>query len=190
MHYSLGEHGFEPMRFGGRMPAPDHCELAHLIPVVMKIPNKTNRGLADVNRAQLAMMMNICAGMEVKTVFSSQLSASIRIDISNRFVEFSQDCTSGLRDAIFAGVLMREYHEDAILAALGMDAVLEEAQLRIVEEVPQVLTYAGSSTLRLSMLDDGRFVLQTNRHCGGCALPFEVAEHVVQRRDIILMSAA
>ncbi len=189
MHECLGERGFETIRFGGQMPPPEHCELAHLIPYVMTMSDKSHLGLLDVGRVQLSTIMNICAGRAVRASFSPELSASIRINMANRALEFSLDRSSGLRDAIFAGVLMRVFYEDALLVALGMDAVVEEAKLRIAEEIPQVFTYAGSSPLRLSLLDDGCFVLQTNRHFSGRALPFGLAEHVVLRRDI-LMSAA
>ena len=90
-YYNLGESGMDAIRFGGQTPVPDQCQLAHLIPLLMRIANKSRLGLYDLSGVQFVSMMEICAGSRVKVVPTVELAASIRVDFVKGVIEVSQD---------------------------------------------------------------------------------------------------
>ncbi|MDP4643547.1 MAG: hypothetical protein NWS71_03785 [Opitutales bacterium] len=187
-YYNLGESGMDAIRFGGQTPVPDQCQLAHLIPLLMRIANKSRLGLYDLSGVQFVSMMEICAGSRVKVVPTVELAASILVDFVKGVIEVSQDDAGGLRDAIFAAVMLRVFNEEPALRS-NLAAMLDEVKLRLLDELPQVLTYSGSSELKLSMLEDGRLVIKTNRYPRSCALPYPLKEKVVEEKAIMLSAA-
>ncbi len=187
-NWSLGEAGFNAVRFGEPSQNPESCELTDVLPILMCIDYKSKIGLADISRAKLAQILNVCAGMTVKTRASTELSASIRVGLKERSIEISQDAAGGLRDAIFAAVLLRVYHDEAF-AGLPFAELIDEARLTILDELPHAMGYSGSDELECTMLENHSIVLKTHYYPGSCALPLPVREKVVEHRAVTLHAA-
>jgi|GEM_PF-2752794 len=183
-----GEAGFDVVRFGGQFSTAEQCELADVLPLLMQIEQKSKIGLFDLSSAKLAEIIDVCAGMRVETQASTDLSSSIRICLEERKVEVSQDAAGGLRDVIFAAVLLRVFHDEAY-AGMSFCELIDEARLTILDELPHAMGYSGSDELECTMMESHSIVLKTHYHPGSCALPLPEHEKVVEHLAVVLHAA-
>lgn len=186
--YSLCESGFDSTRFGGGLPAPEGCRLADVLSLLMHVPDKSKLGLFDISRSKLAEIVSVCAGTQVEVHATEELSSSIRVGLKNESIEISQDAAGGLRDAIFAAVLIRVYR-DVCGPALSFEELVEEARLVILDELPHAMGYSGSSELDCTMLESHSVILKTQYQRGSCALPLPLQEKVLEHRAVHLRAA-
>ncbi|MEM8867124.1 MAG: hypothetical protein AAGC73_02545 [Verrucomicrobiota bacterium] len=67
--------------------------------------------------------------------------------------------------------------------------LLEETQLRLFEEFPQVLNYAGSISLECSKLSSNRVMLKTSASPNASSLPLRFEGAVVEQKAVAMHAA-
>jgi len=187
-HFELGENGFDSVRFSEQPPASEASELPSAVPLFMRIPNKSGVSLFDISHLDLSEIVNACAGMEVGIRFNKDAAAAIRVDLATRTVEISGDISAGLRDLIFAAVLLRVHHNEQPIQGC-FDYLVDETQLRIMDELPHVIGYSGCGALECSKLAGDRLLLKPQAAAGFCSVPLPYLEKILEQRSISLSVA-
>lgn len=185
---SLGEDGFDAVRFGGGVPAPEECRLVDVLPLLVRVEHKSKLGLGDLPKAQLDRIIEVCAGMAVRTRMSTALKTSIRVVLKECEVEISQDAAGGLRDVIFAAVLLRMFHDESCRGLCFRD-LIEEARMTLLDELPHAMGYSGARELECTLMEGDSVVLKTHFHEDSCALPLPEHEKVIEHREIVMRAA-
>lgn len=185
---SMGESGLDSVRFGGGIPALERCELADVLPILIRIEHKSEIRLYDLSKGQLTEIVNVCSGMSVETRASTELSALIRVGLEERVVEISQDAAGGLCDVIFAAVLLRVFHDEAN-AGMSFGELIDEARLTLLDELPHALGYSGADELECDMMEGRSVLLRAHYYVGACTAPLALRERVVEHRAVSLHAA-
>ncbi|MGZ0656491.1 hypothetical protein ACWPKS_12880 [Coraliomargarita sp. W4R72] len=177
----MGEAGFDSVRFSCPFPSLERCGLVDALPLLIQIKHKSRIEICDVSRRKLEQIVSICAGKLVEVLSATELLASIRVRLKPPKVEIPSATGGGLRDVIFAAVLLRVYREQMPFLEL-----IDEVVFTILEELPCAMGYFGSEKLECNRMSDGSIVIQSHDYAGCRVLPSALRDQVLESHTVIL----